>query len=55
MAFGRLAARFQARDGWIRKLPGLAGGWTRSRDMKAPAPKSFQQLWKEKQARGPRG
>jgi L-lactate dehydrogenase complex protein LldF len=58
MAFGRLGARFKARDGWIRSLPGLAGGWTRSRDMKAPAPKSFQALWKERkenQARRSRG
>jgi L-lactate dehydrogenase complex protein LldF len=40
--------RFLAREGWIRKLPGLAGGWTRSRDLKAPAPKSFQDLWRER-------
>ena len=53
-ALGRLAARFVAREGWIRKLPGLAGGWTRSRDLKAPAPKSFQRLWRERGARGSR-
>lgn len=49
---GRLAGRFAARDGWIGKLPGLAGGWTRSRDLKAPAPKSFQRLWAERRAAG---
>lgn len=48
---GGLASRVVARGGWIRKLPGLAGGWTRSRDMKAPAPRSFQELWLERQAR----
>lgn len=48
---GGIAGRLAARDGWIRSLPGIAGGWTRSRDMKAPAPKSFQQLWRERQAR----
>lgn len=48
---GGIAGRMAARDGWIKSLPGIAGGWTRSRDMKAPAPKSFQQLWRERQAR----
>lgn len=52
---GGIAGRLAAKDGWIRKLPGLAGGWTRSRDMKAPAPKSFQRLWAERQARKAHG
>lgn len=47
----RRASRLIAREGWIRKLPGLAGGWTRSRDLKAPAPRSFQELWRERAAR----
>jgi L-lactate dehydrogenase complex protein LldF len=38
-----------ARDGWIRRAPGLAGGWTRSRDLKAPAARNFQQRWRERQ------
>jgi L-lactate dehydrogenase complex protein LldF len=46
---GALAGRILAPGGWFRRLPGLAGGWTRSRDLKAPAAKSFQQLWKERQ------
>jgi L-lactate dehydrogenase complex protein LldF len=50
-ALFRRASRLLARDGWIRRLPGLAGGWTRSRDLKAPAPKSFQQLWRERTER----
>jgi L-lactate dehydrogenase complex protein LldF len=47
----RIAAGIAVPGGWIRKLPGLAGGWTRSRDMKAPAAKSFQDLWRERKAR----
>lgn len=43
----RLAAPIVSRGGWIGRLPGLAGGWTRSRDLKAPAPKSFQRQWRE--------
>ena len=33
---GGIGARLLAPGGWIKKLPGLAGGWTRSRDMKTP-------------------
>jgi L-lactate dehydrogenase complex protein LldF len=43
-----------ARDGWIRKAPGLAGGWTRSRDLRAPAARNFQQRWQERQRDGGR-
>src|SRR5436190_1177295 len=38
-----------SRDGWIRKAPGLAGGWTRTRDLRAPAVPNFQQRWQERQ------
>jgi L-lactate dehydrogenase complex protein LldF len=48
---GAFGSKFLAPGGWIKKLPGFAGGWTRSRDMKAPAAKSFQQLWVERQAK----
>jgi L-lactate dehydrogenase complex protein LldF len=44
----RRFSRLLSREGWIHKLPGLAGGWTRSRDLKAPAPKSFQELWRDR-------
>ena len=40
--------RARARDGWIRALPGLARGWTQSRDFRAPAAKTFQQRWQER-------
>ena len=44
-----LAAR--SSDGWIQKAPGPASNWTRTRDLKAPALKSFQQQWKERPTR----
>lgn len=44
----RALVRLAARDGWVRRAPGLASGWTKVRDLKAPAAKTFQQLWKER-------
>jgi L-lactate dehydrogenase complex protein LldF len=38
-----------ATNGWVRRLPGLASGWTKSRDLKAPAGASFQDLWRARQ------
>ena len=55
VGWGGKAARILAAKGWIHKLPGLAGGWTRSREMRAPAAKSFQTLWKEKKSWGSNG
>lgn len=45
-----MLARFGKRSGKFRSLP-LAGGWTRHRDLPAPQGKTFQQLWREKEAR----
>jgi L-lactate dehydrogenase complex protein LldF len=45
-----LAAR--GRNGWIRRLPGLAAGWTSTRDLRAPAVRSFQDQWRTRQRRG---
>jgi L-lactate dehydrogenase complex protein LldF len=42
----RFALRRLARDGWIRRAPGLAAGWTSVRDLKAPAGRTFQDLWR---------
>ncbi len=47
----RLAARgagLLAKDGWIRRLPGPAKGWTRSRDFPAPDRRPFRQRWEER-------
>jgi L-lactate dehydrogenase complex protein LldF len=43
--------RGMARDGWIRRVPGPAAGWTRSRDLRAPAASTFQDLWRRRVAR----
>jgi L-lactate dehydrogenase complex protein LldF len=45
-ALGRLALRRHAVDGWIRSAPGPAAAWTRSRDLAAPADRTFQQRWR---------
>src|SRR6185503_12558043 len=31
----RFGLRLLARGGWVRRAPGLAGGWTRMRDLRA--------------------
>lgn len=41
----RLSAPISSR-GWIRWLPGRAGGWTRSRDLPRPAKESFTEWWR---------
>ena len=47
----RLATRTAARGGWIRSLPGPLAGWTAHRDFPAFAPRSFQQLWRQRPRR----
>jgi L-lactate dehydrogenase complex protein LldF len=32
---------------WISHAPGIARGWTRSRDLLAPVPKSFRDWWRD--------
>lgn len=46
--FLRSRARGSSEDGtgWISRLPGIAAGWTRYRDMRAPARATFQKQWR---------
>lgn len=46
LRIGRIGMSMYAPNGWIKKMPGLAGGWTRARDLKIPAKKSFQEVFK---------
>lgn len=38
-----------AQEGWVRRLPGPASGWTAHRDFRAFPAKSFTQRWQERQ------
>jgi L-lactate dehydrogenase complex protein LldF len=44
-ALASFATRLIARDGWIRRMPGHFGRWTRARDFPAFAPESFMSQW----------
>ena len=39
-------ARLWSRDGWMRRIPMLLRGWTRDRDLPAPAPETFNDWWR---------
>jgi L-lactate dehydrogenase complex protein LldF len=45
----RIVLRRAAPDGWLRRAPGLAAGWTAVRDLRTPAPVSFQEEWRARQ------
>ncbi len=45
-----LGSGLAASDGWMRRLPPPLSGWTTSRDFPRFAPKTFQNMWKERRA-----
>jgi L-lactate dehydrogenase complex protein LldF len=53
MAAMRRLLRARARDGWIGRAPGLAAGWTRFRDLKAPAARPFDDQFRARAAARP--
>jgi len=42
----RMGQKLFERDGELRNLPGLAGGWTKFRDLRAIPKQSFREWWK---------
>jgi hypothetical protein len=40
--------RRAAKTGWIRSLPRFVAGWTKVRDMPAPAKRTFHEIWKDR-------
>ena len=53
--FSRIGARFAnrmgGREGLIHSLPGI-DGWTKGRDMPAPAGKTFRELYRQRSGSG---
>ncbi len=42
--------RFTRKDGWIRKLPGIGGRWTETRDLRGLPDQSFRDWWETRPA-----
>ncbi len=47
----RLGQSIFERGGQLRNLPGMAGAWTRSRDLRAIPAQSFRDWWKQRAAK----
>ena len=50
----RLQGRIRDEEGWIRRLPGYASGWTRGRDLPGLPDRSFLEWWEEERGGGSR-
>jgi len=50
MSWVRRFLRSRASDGWIHDAPGMASGWTRFRELRAPAAQSFEAQWRARAA-----
>jgi L-lactate dehydrogenase complex protein LldG len=50
----RLQSHQQDGEGWIRRLPGYASGWTRGRDLPGLPGRSFLEWWEEERGGGSR-
>jgi L-lactate dehydrogenase complex protein LldF len=48
-ALARRLLRARATNGWITRAPGLAAGWTQSRDLKAPAAQTFEEWFRARE------
>ncbi len=46
-SMGGRVLRVMASKGWVKKLPGFAGGWTEMRDLKAPEGGSFLEQYEK--------
>lgn len=48
----RIARMAQApltnKEGWIRSLPGVLGGWTQARDLQEMPKETFREWWKKR-------
>ena len=45
-----LFGRIWGRDGWLRKIPFFLTGWTKKREMPAPAGETFSDWWRKREA-----
>jgi L-lactate dehydrogenase complex protein LldF len=49
---GRVGQRIFEHKGWLKGLPGMAGEWTRFRDLRALPGQSFREWWAEREKGG---
>jgi len=48
---GRILEKpFVGKDGWVHKLPGLAGQWTKARDLMPMPAQTFREWWRARKA-----